>query len=199
MPDAVLRTFRDNREGLLLHDGLALPIRFVIDGRSGRVVFPCPPIVLEADELVLHVPEERDDALQALLSAEPIDPSADAADRWSACFGTPRFPRWASCRVESARLGDAVIDGDALHLVNPLLAFEPALCRRVNADPAALTRLCRRLAGVDVPGATCVGVDPGGIDVRARFGIVRLPFPREAGTPAEAESAIRTLFTERAR
>lgn len=199
MTDAgpAIRALRDHRTGVLLADGLVLPVRFVIDGRTGRLVFPCGAAVLDAEELVLHVPEERDDALQLLIHAAPTDPGADGAcDRWLGAFGTPDVARWASCTVESGRLGGAVIDGDVLTLVNPLCAAEPALCRRLNADRAALTRLCTRFAGVEVPEPLCVGMDPGGVDVRARFGVVRVPFAVDAATPAQADARLSDMLAQ---
>ena len=64
-------------------------------------------------------------------------------------------------------------------LLNALRTGEGALLRELNRDKAALGAMCERMAGVRVEGACAVGVDPHGIDVRARFGIVRAEFPAE--------------------
>ncbi|MFM9994662.1 MAG: DUF2470 domain-containing protein [Phycisphaerales bacterium] len=191
-----IRALRDHRVGVLLADGLVSAVRFMIDGRTGRLVFPCGPLVFDAEELVLHTPEEGDDALQLLVHAAPADPATDpACDRWLAAFGTPDVTRWAACTIESGRFGGAVLDGELLTLVNPLLTVEAGLIRRLNADRAALTRLCTRYAGVEVPEPLCVGVDPGGVDVRARFGVVRVPFDVEATTPERADAQLNAMLS----
>jgi hypothetical protein len=162
------------------------------------VVFPTNPIVFEG-EAVLFTPEESDQALQLLLLPRPTDPDTDeACDRWKAYHGTPAYPRWASCGIESARLGDDVVEGEALMVPNPLRAAEPALCKRLNADRARLTRLCHRATGVEIPGPLAVGVDPDGVDVKARFGIVRVLFGAPAPTGEAAGAAIDALLAEAA-
>ncbi len=196
MSDAV-RVLRSHREGVLICDGAVSALRFVIDNRTGRIVFPCSALPFEAEECVLFIPEESDDALQLLLVPRPADPDTDeGCDRWRAYHGTPEFPRWASCAIESGRIGDDVVEGEALTVANALRAAEPSLCRSLNADPARLTRLCTRLAGIEVPSPLCVGVDADGVDVRARFGIVRLPFPSPAHSAEEARATIEALLAE---
>lgn len=198
MSDAdAIRVLRSHREGVLICDGAVLPLRFVIDNRDGRIVFPCSALPFESDECVLFVPEESDDALQLLLLPRPADPDiGEGCDRWKAYHGTPEFPRWASCAIESGRLGDEVVEGATLMNANPLRAAEPSLCKHLNADPARLTRLCARISGVEVPSPLCVGVDPAGLDVRARFGIVRVPFRSPVHSAEEARAETEALLAE---
>ncbi len=188
------KTLRENRAGALSAGGIVAPVGFIIDGATGRIVIPLPRTTAGA-EFVLFVPEESDDALQALLH-DPMDASEEMCDRWRAYHGTPRTAKWGSFSIESARLGGAVIDGGALRLVNALRASEAALCRRANADRAALTRVCERLAGVAVAEPVCVGVDAFGLDVRARFGIVRVPFDGEVAAES-APGALERLLSGR--
>jgi hypothetical protein len=66
---------------------------------------------------------------------------------------------------------------------NALRSAESRLLKLLNAQRSVLPAVCERLAGVNVPDACAVGIDPYGIDVRARFGIVRVEFPREHCDP----------------
>lgn len=76
---------------------------------------------------------------------------------------------------------------------NPLRKAEPRLVKLINSDLASLARICRARANLDIADPLCVGVDPFGIDVRARFGIVRVEFDLEAGSPEQAEACIGTM------
>jgi hypothetical protein len=186
---------RQNREGVLLADGVPFPVRFVIDGATGRLVLPVPPPALAASEHVLWVPEESDDALQLLVAPAEIDPAAEpACDRWLAGHGTPPWARWAAFTIEAGRAGGEVADAPELTLLNPLRDAEGRLCRRLNRDRDALRRAANRVRGVDIADPAAVGVDPWGADLRARFGIVRLPFPAPAPTEEEAAAAIDALL-----
>jgi hypothetical protein len=187
MPDPA-DILRSNRTGVLLAGEEAVPCRFILDP-AGRIVTPVDTHVLESPQHVLFVPDEDAAALQLLLHAHPfVGADPPIADRWRAYHGTPRATRWAAFEIESARLGPLVVDAPAVTSVNPLSPQEPALCRRANADRAALRAACRR-TGVDVPDPLCVGVDPHGLDVRARFGIVRLSFSKPAGDSAAAAAS----------
>lgn len=185
---------RAARAGTLLTGGVPAPVRFVIDGRTGELVMPLPPGVAAAGDQVLFIPHEADDALQLLLALRPLGPEESSTyDRWQAYHGTPRAPAWVAARIEAARLEGQVVDGSEMTLRNPLVGAEAALCRTANADRAALRGACRR-AGLEVADPVCVGVDPRGLDVRARFEIVRVPFGTEASTPDLAARAVDALL-----
>jgi len=184
-----------SREGVLSIGGeQRIPLRYVVAGADGRLVASVPVAALLAHELILHVPEETDDALQLLLSVEEIAESADT-DRWQAHHGQPEHVRWGAMFIDSAKHGPWVFDGDAMMRPNPLTAAEPALCKLANADKAALVRACQRYAGLVVPDPVCVGADPRGLHIRARFGVVRLRFPGEAPTPGAAEAILRQVLS----
>lgn len=201
-PSPLLKALRSHREGVLLLAGTSTRVRFVLDGRTGAVVMPLPATLLlapgpEAEDPVLMAPDESEEALQLLVRIEELGPNReDVTDRWQAYHGPPRFPRWGSLAIESGKLGAEVADGAELMLPNPLLAAEPGLCRKLNADRALLAAVCRRRAAIAPADPVAVGVDPGGVDVRARFGIVRVEFDHEAATPEAAAAAVESLLQE---
>ncbi|MDX2116511.1 MAG: hypothetical protein SFZ24_12950, partial [Planctomycetota bacterium] len=171
-------------------------IKYVIDPLTGRLVASVPVAVLLSGQHLLWVPEESLDALQLLLSADELAEGA-ATDRWRVFHGEPEHVRWAQFWIDGARHGPWVFDGDALAAPNPLAADEPGLCKSLNADKGALAALCQRFAGVVVPDPVCVGVDPRGVHVRARFGVVRIRFeevlPAAGAVRQKLESMARAL------
>jgi hypothetical protein len=199
--DAALAHFRAHREGTLIADDLPSRLRFVSDPTTGRLVFPVPGATFAAENPVLFVPDETPDGsgeLQLMLSVRELDPAHAACDRWKVYHGEPRLSRWASCAIEGAKFEGELVGHERMHEPNALAAAEPRLCKRLNADHAALAAACLRATGVEIHGPVAVGVDSGGIDVRARFGIVRLAFPVEAPAPEAAEAAIGALLGARA-
>jgi hypothetical protein len=188
----MLRAFHT---AVLFHDGTAEPVLLVVDPATGRPVVPISPRVFDADEHVLHLPEEGESALQLLVIPEEIDPGADpGADRWRIYHGQPQGTRWSRFAIDCARLGRAVLDGAELMHPNYLAPHEPGLLRRAGADPSRLVAAVRARRGLDVEHPVAVGIDPLGLDIRARFGIVRLEFddPIPEGSEAGAAAA-RTL------
>jgi hypothetical protein len=196
-PHAAWFFLRSHHEGTLSADGQIEKIRFVIDGAAGRVVFPVPPSILEAAELVLFVPEEAPQdgpELQLLLMPENLDADSEPADRWKAYHGDPRQPRWLSCAIDSGKFEGDVVESELIQIANPLLAAEPRLCKRLNSGKPALAALCERAAHVAVRDPLAVGADPTGLDIRARFGIVHIPFAAPAWSPDDATRAIDTML-----
>lgn len=192
-PDA-LRHLRSHAAGALHFDDLILKRAVALDPSTGDPVTPVPPAVLAAEHVVLHLPEESDDALQLLVHPIELNPDTDAAcDRWRIYHGQPRDPRWARLEIQSGRLGPAVFDADDLRRPNPLRDAEPRLCSLLNADQAALSALCVRETRVTPTDPRAVGVDPDGLDIRARFGIIRIDLdpPADAAT---IESRLRSLL-----
>jgi len=198
-PTDALRALRRSRVGTLFADEAIFPVVFIADGSTGRLVFPLAPRALDAGQHVLHVPEEDPDAMQLLLTLHPIDrDSAEACDRHLAYHpshhGAPRAGAWVAASIDSAKWRDLVFDGSVLTVPNALREGEARLVKRANADRDALRGACARRAGVEPVDPLCVGVDPDGLDVRARFGIVRVEFESPAGTVPEAEGAIDRLL-----
>jgi hypothetical protein len=197
-PRAAMDHLRRNREGVLIADGLAERIRFVIDSASGRIVFPTHPHALASSEMVLFVPQEQssdEDELQLLLAPAELDPlHEETCDRWKAYHGEPQLNHWAGGEIESARFRGEVIDESPLCCANPLRAVEARLCKLLNHDRPRLAELCRQRCGIAPRDPVAVGVDPAGVDVRARFGIVRIVFDRDCATPDDAASMIQALM-----
>ncbi len=180
------------REGVLFMDDQHSPIRFVTEHGSGRLIASVPAATFFASQHALFVPEETDDALQLLLSCEEIEESA-STDRWMAFhMGESEFPdhtRWAAFWIDSAKHGPWVFDGEAFMAPNPVADLEPKTCKAINARRDELARVTAELTGADATdGALCVGVDPGGLYVRLRHGVVRVPFPEPQESPSEIET-----------
>lgn len=188
------RRLRAAAEGLLRFDDLHLRRPYILDPATGDPVAPIPAAVLAADEVALFIPDESADALQLLVQPIEIDPSREAAaDRWRIYHGTTKEPRWARLEIQSARAGRDVFDGPELRGPAPFAADEPAALARLNADPARLAVLCRRAVGIAPADPRAVGLDPDGLDIRARFGIIRIPFDPPAPTIADARAALDRL------
>lgn len=193
--DDAARTLRRHTRCVALADGVPHPCRFVIDGRAGELVLGVDRETLDAAELILCLP---DDTFDADASALVHHRTADE-DRWTdrhAAYHTDARPeRWARATVDSIKLrAGEVVEGERLGLVNPILDAEPALCKRLNAETARLRTLCRLMAGVEPEHPVAVGVDRYGIDVRARFGVVRIDLPAPCDDPDEAARVVDALI-----
>ena len=194
---AVLRQYR---VGALACDGRVQPRRFIIDPADGSLVLELTRQELDANEHVLHVPEEQlpgasDTSLQLLLSLEAIDPDiAHVCDRFIAAHGRRSLGRWARALIESGRYAGCVIPGEALMTPNPVRADEGALLRRLNADRSALARALLAGAGVQDDGPVAVACDTHGFDVRAGVGVVRVEFPSPRTTRDEIEHEIDAIL-----
>jgi hypothetical protein len=184
------------REGVLFADSVPLPRRFVSDPGSGRLLMPVPPEIAAAVEHVLHIPEESDDAMSLIIGVAPTDPDElPACDRYLAYHGPADEARWIACTIDAAKWGGVVLDGPLLQKPNPLADAEGRLCKLANADQARLAAAMSAHRNLDIPAPLCVGVDPGGLHVRARFGVVRVRFPRPAAAEADAAEAIRQFLS----
>lgn len=188
---------RANDRGDLRFDEHLRPVRYAI-APDGRLILSVMVAMLEAVDCVLNVPALGEDAMELHLSLEAFEehgPRGGLADRWRIYHGEPEDVRWATGAIETARYGGLVIDGEALMIANPLAPDEPRLIRAINGRaPESLRGLARRMRGVEIENPRAVGIDPGGIDLRARFGIVRLPLPRPMPNAAAAEREIEALF-----
>jgi len=186
-----------HKAGTLQFDENHVPWRFVVDHRDGRLCGPVMVAAIFASQHVLHLPEETDDphAMRLLLSPEQLDDDPPIADRWRIYHGEPQDVRWAAFWIDFAKWAGVVVDGDALMGAHPFAGEEASILRELNADAASLRRLCVEVGGMrDVEEPLAVGVDPLGVDVRARFDIVRLPFAEEATSAAEARERLGGLL-----
>ncbi len=193
--DHAQSVFAAYREGLLMldHDDHA-PIRFVTEHASGRLIAPVPAATFESAHPVIFIPEESDSSLQMLITPQEIPESA-TTDRWLAFHLTDAThdgqTHWAALEIDSARHGPWVFDGDPFMAPNPAAGLEPRVCKRLNANPEALAKLTIMLTGAtNADDARCVGVDPRGLYIRLRHGVIRAPFPEP---DADSPPAIETL------
>ncbi len=195
-PASALRILRRHHAGILAFNERVSPVRFIIDGRDGRLVMPIEPAAADALEHVLYAPDQTEPELEVIVTPRPLESEFDEAlDRWAAYHGRTAERRWVSCGLETLRTGGWVYDGEAVMSANPLRGGEAALVKRLNKDAEALAAACRREAGVEVAEPLAVGVDPDGIDVRARFGIVRLEFAAPAADAEEAGRLIEAMLS----
>jgi hypothetical protein len=188
-----LQVLAASREGVLLFNDQHVPVKFVTDPATGHPIMSVPAAVLLATDHTLMVPEDSDDALQLMITPDAVEESI-ITDRWMAYHGTPDHVRWADAWVESAKHGPWVFDGEAMMRRNPLAGAEPGICKKLNADKAALAKLCQRFAGVPVPVPTCVGADPDGLYIRAAFGVVRVPFEQPAEDAAAVDETVAAML-----
>jgi hypothetical protein len=190
---------RSHTRGDLRYEENLGPIRFVF-APDGRLAAPVSFAMLDAVDTVLFVPEFAEGAMEVQVTLQPLDPDgAEAAvtDRWRIYHGDPADVHWAWLDPDAARYGSWVVDGEALRRPNPLAADEAGLCREINQQSRDdLGRVCRRFAGADVEEPLLVGVDPGGLDVRRRFDVVRVPAPQPMSTAAEARRIVGQMMAE---
>ncbi|MEM9167789.1 MAG: hypothetical protein AAGB48_12300 [Planctomycetota bacterium] len=190
---------RADRRAVILFDGTPESRGTVLDNAASRLVFPAPSHGLHAEEVVVCIPEERDDALQILVSPFEINGRTEAAaDRWRIYHGDEPDSHWFAAEPIGLRLGPMVVSGTDLDLSNPLAHDEPALCKRFNARPAELGRLAHAFHPRSTGSCVLVGIDPLGIDLRTRFEVVRVPFGERIGRSEPAADRIERLLEEHA-
>lgn len=173
------------------------PVKYVI-APDGRPAAPVMVAMLQAMDGVLFIPEYVDDAMElqvTIVQFEERGADAAVADRWRIYHGEPDDVRWAYLKVDAARFTGMVIDGDALERPNTLANDEARICRELNQKIDLLRRLCEHYGTMRVEQPVMVGIDPLGIDLRARFDVVRVPASRPM---RNAEDAI-SILTEMAK
>src|SRR5688572_2319457 len=161
---------RGNTRADLRFDEHIRPVKYVI-AADGRLAAPVMVAMLQAMDGVLFVPEFVEDAMElqvTFFQFEERGPDAAVADRWRIYHGEPDDVRWAYLKIDAARFSGMVIDGDVLQRPNPLAADEARLCKELNRQPDVLRTLCERYGTMRVEQPVMVGIDPNGIDLRAR-------------------------------
>lgn len=186
-----------NLEASLLLDGEfnenIKRVPFVLDHETGKLIASVPVATFHASEVIFRVPEEADDAMGLLVTAEEVEESG-ATDRWMAFHGEPDHVRWAACWIDGAKHGPWVFDGDAMMQPNPLAPIEPRVCKQLNSDEhrAMLAGIARTRAGAEIAKPLCVGVCPHGVWLRAPFGVTLARFD-EPITEPDADRVINAL------
>lgn len=191
------RQVRRYVRGVLRLKDAILPTPFVVDGRDGSIVFPCDHEDAVGTGVVLYVPDDGFDEMGLLLDAEPFPARFDEVkDRHQAYHGSAEALDWVRCRVDSAKWRGGVIPGQELIGANPLRPVEPGLCRVLNEDRDRLAEVTALLTGVRPESGVCVGVDPIGMDVRTRVGVIRVEWPREVEDAEEATAVVGALLRD---
>ena len=188
---------RSERHATLSSDGVPFAVTTVIDNDSGAFVFPVASTALRGEEVVLWLPEERNDAMQILVMLEEIDGDLSAsADRWRIYHGSPGQIHWVNATLMAVRFGSMVADAEQIDLTNALAADEPRLCKKYNADHELLGRAARTMDPRAKGEGVLVGVDPMGFDIRTRFDIVRVPFGERLVDAEKADAKVQNLLSE---
>lgn len=182
-------------KGDLRFDDNIVSCRFV-HACDGRLVAPVMVAAMHTSDTVLMIPDEHAPVLELLLSISPFEeegPDGRWADRWRIYHGEEEDINWVFLDIDMGRMSGIVIDGDALIRTNPLAEDEPGLCRAINElGPPVLHQMCRSRIGQEVESPLVVGVDPTGLDLRARFDVLRIPFPMAMDLPEDILRAIRS-------
>lgn len=195
------RALRRWHEGWLTASAFAGPARFVIDDHTGHLTLFAERQALQQEAPALLIPEESEPELELLLDFDRRPPGEARRDRWRAYHAAAepeRAGEWASVIAETVRLcitpGPEVFDGPEICRPNPLREEITRLLRQPNQRPDDLARAVRARIGEASVAPVAVGVDPWGLDVRARFGVIRLEFEREARDADAAAAAIEALL-----
>lgn len=195
-----IRRLRHFHDGILrLGERIEL-VRFVFDPATGAPVLPVGHDVFELgyEFLTLHVPDDDDDSIHLMGHAVELDPARDApCDRYLFYFGKPAPTRWMRLVVDSVKHRGEILSGEEVCLPSPIQAAEPRLVKAANADEHILTRAVAARKGVTPTQPRVVGVDAWGMDVRARFGVVRVEFAAAASDEAGAIEQIQAILESR--
>ncbi len=153
-------------------------ISYVIN-HEGVLVIPAMVAMLQPSDIVMFVPEYCEDCIEMHVSLQEFKEEgehASLADRWQVYHGVSPDVQWATLEIDAARFHEAFVDGEQLQRENPLFEIEPALCKVLNENHVEhLVEICKKYTNVAVQDPVVVGVDPLGFDIRASFGIIRVP------------------------
>lgn len=190
-----LELLRGHTTGTLLVDSTPTDVLYIVDPRTGALILSAEAGMLGGDDIVLVIPEDRFDApMRASLMLEE-EPEGEATDRFMAYHTRQPLPMWARGSISFVKVDSgAVVSQEQIETPNPLIDALAGLCRKLNSDPVALREVCRLLTGADIEEPVAVGIDDLGIDVRARFGVVRVALPSPVASGEEAEEVIAALY-----
>lgn len=197
-----VRLLRTYHEGTLQYLERRAEVRFVVEAATGQLLLPVESALANSGEdMVIWCPREDDWEVQISFLARVVDrpESLEGTDRWlayHAASGMASKMTWVRGEIEGLKTRDAVYGPEDCVAANPLGRGEYALIKRMNADRDALSHAVKRHHGITPADPLCVGVDPWGVDVRARFGIVRLEFADgiAALTPEAAQREVERLL-----
>lgn len=182
--------------GLIRAGDVFEPVKLVIDPATGFPALSVGHWAIEDPDLSLYLPEDHPDGVQLSGRLREVDlQNHAAADRWMAYYGKPTRVGFGIFEIESYKRLDVVVDGPQAAIKHDFRPSEGALLRALRSREADLIRACRRLSGLEPETALAVGVDPYGLDVRVRFGVMRLDFPEHAETHDAAARLIDAVLS----
>jgi thiol-disulfide isomerase/thioredoxin len=176
--DAAWEYLRSNSTATIKFNEHTHDVSYVIN-HEGVLVIPAMVAMLQPCDIVMFVPEYCEDCIEMHVSLKEFNEEgeyASLADRWQVYHGISPDVQWAMLEIDAARFHEAFIDGEQLQRENPLGELESALCKELNKNHVEhLTEICKKHTNVAVQDPVVVGVDPLGFDIRASFGIIRVP------------------------
>ena len=177
---ALLRSWT---RGLFRFDEHVHSLKFVV-APDGRLVAPVMVAALRTTDTALYIPDDDAPALELLVSLEPFEDEGGRRDGRSMAY-PQRIGRGHQLDDHGHRHGEIQRHGDRWRTMiqgNTFAPDEAMLCRSINQlGDEAHRAMCRSRLSVEVEDPVAVAVNPLGVDVNARFDVLRLPF----GTPIE--------------
>ncbi|MFK7758331.1 MAG: hypothetical protein AB8C13_00105 [Phycisphaerales bacterium] len=186
---------RSSWSATLLYDQSPFDSRCMIDPRSGVFIMSIVPDALDANDIVLAAPRDSYETQIRISVTLDATVSEEQQDRFTAYHIPASTPLLACAKMVYAKLdsGEVVTD-EQCSLSNPLISKMPSLCRALNSDRDRLSRICASMTGVSHETPIAVGVDDRGIDIRARFGLVRCGFDTPIENIDEAPDRIASMM-----
>jgi hypothetical protein len=174
--DAAWEFLRCNSTGTLRFGEHLQDVSYVFDN-DGSMIISVMVAMLQPQDLVMYIPEYVEDCMEMHVTLEQFsedDAGGAYADRWQMYHGEPPDVQWAKVAIDAARFHGMFVAGEGLQRENKIADDESSLCKALNGDISKVVSACKRIANVEVKTPVVVGVDSLGVDVRARFGIIRL-------------------------
>ena len=176
--DAAWMYLRSNSTATVKFNENMHDVSYVIN-RHGMLVIPAMVAMLQPCDIVMFIPEYCEECMEMHISVQEFKEEGDCAsfaDRWQVYHGISPDVQWAVVEIDAARFHETFIDGENLQRENLLFEIESVLCKELNENHVEDVQvICKKLTNVEVQDPVVVGVDPLGIDIRASFGIIRVP------------------------
>ncbi len=191
-----IRLLRGHTKGTLLADSTPCDeALYLVDPRTGSLVLTIEESALDAQDVLMVIPQDRFDAPMRVSLELTTDIDEEACDRFLAYHLHQPCSIWARGRINFAKLESGeVVGNDELEIPNPLIDALPGLCKKLNTDRKALAQVCTLLTKAKVDDPLAVGIDPIGMDVRTKFGVLRVEFPSPVESATQAEDVIAALY-----
>ncbi len=176
--DSAWSFLRSNTTGTIKFGEHTRDVSYIISSK-GRLVIPAMVAMLQPSDTIMFVPEYMNDCMEIQITLNQFSEDGEGgelADRWQVYHGEPPDVQWATVDIDAARFHEQFIDGEGLCRSNPLAEIEHSLSKELNDKFTDDVRaICLEKTNVEVTNPVVVGIDPLGIDIRAPFGIVRVP------------------------